>query len=153
MTVNDVAKHLDLDWKMVRNWNVPRLTWTWEYVIKRAKRELNMDRKRWSIEEKLNIVLEILKTEESIVDICRRYQVSSVQAYRWRDAFLEGGKSALKDHRKHNGKDPLLEENRRLKEIVDGLSLIVEAQKNLLGCLLKGKAHGSRQAQRTRLAA
>jgi len=92
-----------------------------------------MNRKRWSTEEKLNIVLEMLKAEEPVLNICQRYQVSSVQAYHWRDAFLEGGKNALKDHRKRNGKDSLLEENRRLKELVGSLSLVVEAQKKIAG--------------------
>jgi len=56
-----------------------------------------MDRKRRSTEEKLNIVLEMLKTGESVTEICQRHQVSSVQPCRWRYAFLEGGKSSLKD--------------------------------------------------------
>jgi transposase-like protein len=92
-----------------------------------------MNRRIWSCEEKLSIILEMLKGELPVADICHTHRVSLVQAYRWRDAFLEAGKDALKDRRRRNGKDPVLEENRRLKELVGSLTLIVEAQKKLAG--------------------
>ncbi|MBA7528427.1 hypothetical protein ES705_20611 [subsurface metagenome] len=92
-----------------------------------------MNRKNWTFEEKLSIVLEILKGDISVTRICQRHQVSATQAYRWRDMFLEGGKKALSDGRTKQGRDPLVEENRRLKELVGNLSLIIDAQKKVLG--------------------
>jgi hypothetical protein len=54
-------------------------------------------------------------------------------AYRWRDQFLASGKKGLLDGRTKKGRDPLVEENRRLKELVGSLSLIIDAQKKLMG--------------------
>ncbi len=92
-----------------------------------------MGRKIWSAGEKLNIVLAILKGDTPLTEICHRHQVSATQAYRWRDQFLEGAKDALRDGRKKKGRDSLVEENRRLKELVGSLSLIIDAQKKFLG--------------------
>ena len=92
-----------------------------------------MNRKIWTAEEKLRIVIALLKGEDSVTEICHRHQVSATQAYRWRDQFLEGGKKALSDGRTKKGRDPLVEENRRLKELVGSQALIIEAQKKLMG--------------------
>jgi len=92
-----------------------------------------MNRKIWTAEEKLRIVIALLKGEDSVTEICHRHQVSATQAYRWRDQFLEGGKKALSDGRTKKGRDLLVEENRRLKELVGSQALIIEAQKKLMG--------------------
>lgn len=88
-----------------------------------------MARKIWTDEEKLSIVTAMLKGEVPVSELCTERQVSATQAYRWRDLFIEGGKKALADGRSRKGRDPLVEENRRLKELVGSLSLIVDAQK------------------------
>jgi len=46
-------------------------------------------------EEKLSIVLEGLKAESTISDICRKHGLSQTLYYKWRDKFLEGGKKGL----------------------------------------------------------
>jgi transposase-like protein len=46
-------------------------------------------------EEKLAIVLEGLKAESSISDLCRKHGLSQTVYYKWRDKFLEGGKKGL----------------------------------------------------------
>lgn len=51
-----------------------------------------------SIEEKMSIVLEGLKNETSISEICRKYQISQSLYYKWRDRFLEGGKQSLQSN-------------------------------------------------------
>ena len=51
-----------------------------------------MNRKLWSNEEKVAIILEILRGDEPAAAICTRHGVSATQAYRWLDRFLEGGR-------------------------------------------------------------
>jgi len=80
----------------------------------------------------LSIVLAMLKGDTPVTEICHRHQVSANQVYRWRDQFLEGAKEALHDGRK-KAHDFLLDENRRLKELIGSQSLIIDAQKKLLG--------------------
>jgi len=92
-----------------------------------------MNRKNWTFEEKLSIVLDILEAKDTVTEICHRHQVSATQAYRWRDQFLEGGKKALGDSRTKQGRDPLVAENRRLKELVGSQALIIDAQKKIMG--------------------
>ena len=92
-----------------------------------------MNRKLWSNEEKVSIVLEILRGNESAASICTRHGVSATQVYRWLDRFLEGGRNALTDKRTRIGHNPLLDENRRLKELAGQQALIIEVQKKLAG--------------------
>jgi transposase-like protein len=92
-----------------------------------------MNRKIWTAEEKLQVVLAMLRSEAAMTEVCHRHQVSATQAYRWRDAFLEGGKKTLVDTRTKKGQDPVLNENRRLKKLVGSLSLIIDVQKKLVG--------------------
>ena len=92
-----------------------------------------MNRKNWTFEEKLQIVLAMLTKEETVNEICHRHGVSATQAYRWRDQFLEGGKKALNDGRTKKGRDALVAENRKLKELVGSQALIIDAQKKYLG--------------------
>jgi len=94
-----------------------------------------MNRKLWSNEGKVAIILEILHGDESAAAICTRHGVSATQAHRWLDRFLEGGRRAITDKRTGRGRDPLLDENRRLKELAGQQALIIEAQKKLAGIL------------------
>ncbi len=94
-----------------------------------------MRRKLWSNEEKVAIVLEIVRNNESAAAICTRYGVSATQAYRWLDRFLEGGRAALTDRRTRRERNPLTDENRQLKELAGQQALIIDAQKKLAGIL------------------
>ena len=46
-------------------------------------------------EERLSLVLESLRSESSVSELCRKYGISQTTFYKWRDKFLEGGKRAL----------------------------------------------------------
>ncbi len=52
-------------------------------------------RRKFSPEEKIRIVLEGLRGEESIADLCRREGIASNLYYRWSKDFLEAGKKQL----------------------------------------------------------
>ena len=56
---------------------------------------------KWRPEQKLPLVLSILRGEGSVAEIGRRYQVSDVTLAKWRDAFLAGGAAALANGRRH----------------------------------------------------
>ena len=94
-----------------------------------------MNRKKWSNEEKVTIVLEMVRGNESVAAICARHGVSATQAYRWQEQFLEGGRTALADKRRRGSLDPIADENRRLKELVGQQALVIEAQKKINGVL------------------
>jgi transposase-like protein len=53
-----------------------------------------MKRRKIDLETKMAAVLEGLKGESSVAEICRKYQISESLYYRWRDKFLEGGSRA-----------------------------------------------------------
>lgn len=52
-------------------------------------------RNRYSAEEKIRIVLEGLRGEDSIAELCRREGINSNMYYRWSKEFLEAGKKRL----------------------------------------------------------
>jgi len=53
------------------------------------------NKKMRTAEEKLAIVLEGIKGEISVSELCRKYGLSQSVYYKWRDKFFEGGKKAL----------------------------------------------------------
>ena len=60
-----------------------------ESVVREIKRKT---RRKFSSEEKIRIILEGLKGEESIATICRREGIAPTLYYKWSKAFLEAGK-------------------------------------------------------------
>ena len=61
-------------------------------VIREIKRKT---RRKFTSEEKIRIVLEGLRGEESIATICRREGINPNLYYRWSKSFLEAGKKRL----------------------------------------------------------
>jgi len=84
-------------------------------------------RKRHSTEEKIRIVLDGLRGEASITDLCRREGLHPTQYYKWSKVFLEAGKSRLNgDTIREAGSDEvkgLRDENDELKMLVAELTL------------------------------
>ena len=95
-----------------------------ESVVREIKRRT---RKKYSSEEKIQIVLEGLRGEESIAAICRRESISPNLYYRWSKDFLEAGKKRLQGDtvREANSIEvnDLKSENEQLKQLVAELSL------------------------------
>ncbi len=52
-------------------------------------------RRRFSAEEKIRIVLEGLRGEDSIAELCRREGIAQSLYYSWSKEFLEAGKKRL----------------------------------------------------------
>ena len=63
-----------------------------EKIVKDIRR---MTRRKFSAEEKIRIVLEGLRGEESIAELCRREGIVQNLYYRWSKDFLEAGKKRL----------------------------------------------------------
>ena len=95
-----------------------------ESVVREIKRRT---RKKYSSEEKIQIVLEGLRGEDSIAAICRREGISPNLYYRWSKDFLEAGKKRLQGDtvREANSVEvtDLRSENDQLKQLVAELSL------------------------------
>jgi len=63
-----------------------------EQVLKDIRRQT---RRHYSAEEKIRIVLEGLRGEDSIAELCRREGIVQNLYYRWSKEFLEAGKKRL----------------------------------------------------------
>ena len=95
-----------------------------EAAIKDIRRRT---RRKFSSEEKIRIVLEGLRGEQSISELCRREGIVATLYYRWSKDFLEAGKKRLagdtvREATSGEVKD-LLHENRQLKEVVAEMTL------------------------------
>jgi len=95
-----------------------------ESIVREIKRKT---RKRYSAEEKIRIVLEGLRGEESIATICRREGIAPNLYYKWSKDFLEAGKRRLQGDIVREATSgevtDLREENEQLKQLVAELSL------------------------------
>ena len=111
-----------------------------EAIVRDIKRKT---RKRYNAEEKIRIVLDGLRGEESIAAICRREGISSNLYYRWSKDFLEAGKRRLLGDIQREATSTevtsLKQENDQLKQLVAELSAIppVYPEMNLLADTMK----------------
>ena len=95
-----------------------------ESKVREIKRKT---RKKYSSEEKIRIVLEGLRGEDSISEICRREGISNAIYYKWSKDFMEAGKRRLSGDTKREANSgeviKLKNENHDLKQLVAELSL------------------------------
>ena len=95
-----------------------------EQVVREIKRKT---RRKFSAEEKIRIVLEGLRGEETIAELCRREGISPNLYYNWSKEFLEAGKRRLMGDTKRQADSTevlhLRSENGQLKHLVADLSL------------------------------
>ena len=93
-----------------------------------------MSQGRFSAEQKFNIILESLRGERSISEICREYGIAQSLFYKWRDKFFEGATGFLSGQRKvENNQEGEL---RQLKQMIGELTIenqIVKKTQRLLG--------------------
>ena len=102
----------------------PRSGETARELIRKAKRAT---RRKFPAEEKIRIVVEGMRGEVSVAELCRQEGIQPTVYYKWLKDFMEAGKSRLhgdtqreatSDEVKH-----LRKENERLKQLVGDLSL------------------------------
>ena len=111
-------------------------------VVRDIKRQTA---KRYNAEEKIRIVLEGLKGETSIMELCRREGINPNVYYKWSKDFLEAGKrrlngDILRDATSSEVVD-LKKENVQLKELVAELSLKNRVLKKSLNGVDSGLEH------------
>ena len=94
-------------------------TTTPEKVVEEIRRKT---RRRFSAEEKIRIVLEGLRGEESVATLCRKEGLAPNLYYRWSKEFLEAGKKRLVGDTTREATSTevieLRKENGRLKQLV-----------------------------------
>jgi len=94
-----------------------------ESVVKEIKRNT---RRKFNSEEKIRIILEDLRGEDSIANICRKEGIAPSIYYKWK-AFVEAGKRQLHGdtirEASSNEISDLRNENKHLKQLVAELSL------------------------------
>ena len=95
-----------------------------EKIVKDIRR---ITRRKFSAEEKIRIVLEGLRGEESIAELCRREGIVQNLYYRWSKDFLEAGKKRLAGDTARAATSDEVKDLRReasaLKEVVAELTL------------------------------
>jgi transposase len=88
-----------------------------------------MPGRKWTPEEKANIVMEMLTTSTSTAEVCRRYNVRPTLVYSWRASFVQAGTRGLSGTDASDREQRLEQENKRLKEMVADLALANEILK------------------------
>jgi transposase len=95
-----------------------------ESIVREIKRQT---RRKFGAEEKIRIVLEGLRGEVGIADLCRKEGIHPTMYYKWSKTFLEAGKRQLNgDTIREAGSDEIKElrtENDSLKMLVAELTL------------------------------
>lgn len=108
---------------------------TVESKVREIKRAV---KRKFSAEEKIRIVLEGLRGEDSIAALCRRESIHPNLYYNWSKEFLEAGKKRLQGDFKReatsNEVQELKGENIELKVMVANLMMELQrTKKNLSG--------------------
>jgi transposase len=106
-----------------------------ESTVKNIRRKT---RKKYSAEEKIRIVLEGLRGESTIAELCRREGIHQNLYYKWSKEFLEAGKERLTGNtRRQAGSSEVKElrkQNEQFKQLVAELALKNKVlKKNLTG--------------------
>lgn len=95
-----------------------------EATIRDIKRKT---RRKYNAEEKSRIVIEGLRGEETIAELCRREGIAESLYYSWSKEFMEAGKARLSGHTRRQASScevgELRQENELLKQAVAELLL------------------------------
>lgn len=109
---------------------------TTENYIKEIRRKT---KRIFTSEQKINIVMEAIRAEIPVAELCRKYSIHASQFYKWNKEFLEAGKKRLSgDTTREATSDEVAElrkENQRLKETVADLVLRYDIVKKSLNIL------------------
>ena len=94
---------------------------------------MGKQRKSWSVEQKLTIVLSALRGDQSVAELSRQHGVNENQIYRWKDQFLESGRQGLNGSKAQTADQRLEAENEQLKKLLGEKALELDIVKKLSG--------------------
>lgn len=102
-------------------------------LVRQIKRKT---RRIFTAEEKIAIVMEGMRGEESVASLCRKYGIHENNYYNWSKDFMEAGKKRLNGDVErsatNNEVKELREQNAELKDLVAELSIQVKVLKKSL---------------------
>lgn len=82
-----------------------------------------MKRRKWTSQQKLQIILEGLSGQIEISKLCSKYQVSQTQYYLWRDQLLKFGHQSFEAKNITKKEQNLEQQVRNLKRIIGDLTV------------------------------
>ena len=91
-----------------------------------------MTKTKFSPDQKIQILLESIKTAISTAELCRKHNVNPQTFQTWRQKFMDAGKAGLSHHGK---KDPvwiIKKENDDLKRIIGEQTITIDTLKKTL---------------------
>jgi transposase len=91
-------------------------------------------RRAFSAQFKLETVLEGLRGEKSVAQLCRERDITDSLYYKWRDEFIENAPSIFTDKR-HPETDESSERIAELERLVGRLTMELEIAKKVSGLL------------------
>ena len=82
-------------------------------------------RKRWTAEDKLRVVLEGMRGDQAVADVCRKYGVNTTLYYTWKDKLLANAEKVFEhgNHRPSQKEQELVEELARARDALTEVTL------------------------------
>ena len=84
-------------------------------VVKEIKRQT---RRKFTAEEKIKIVLEGMRGEDTIAGVCRKYGIHSNNYFKWSKEFIEAGKRRLSGDTLREATRDEVSELRRMNDLL-----------------------------------
>lgn len=101
-------------------------------------------RRTFTPEFKFETVLDMVRGEKSVAQICRERNITESLLYKWRDAFFERAPAVFADQRgSANGNDPQAERMAELERLVGRQALEIEVLKKGRSLVTKLNGHSS----------
>ena len=82
-----------------------------------------MQKRKWTSQQKLQIVLEGLSGQIEISKLCAKYQISQTQYYQWRDHLLKFGHQAFETKNITKKEQHLEQQVTKLKRIIGDMTI------------------------------
>ena len=89
-----------------------------------------MKQKKYTSDDKLSVVLDMLKGQKTVAQICKEHGIRDSLAYRWKDEAIEGIKEGFSSKKKGPYATPEAEKE-RLLTIIGQQAVIIDFQKKI----------------------